>query len=864
MKPVAILIIGQAIALGLTLAFLVVPGSAVFLYAYGAQQLPFVYLIVAVLGALVSFGLTKLQSRFGLFRTAVTTTVLVALAALGCWVLLVGMDIQGAAYGILVLFALHVQLGFVFMGAQAGRVFDIQEIKRIFPRIVAGFVFGFMIGGFIAAELVAAFGHARDLLAVAAATAFVMVGLMLGASRFVDDAFHLPSHPASTAAAPQHSLRRILGIPLVGAVFVYQILSAMGTQMVEYLVYDRAAARYSGTEELATFMGEYTGVLNLTDLAVLVLLGGFLMSRFGLRFGLGANPVLVTALIAAAMVVAIVSGPDATLFFVLVAIARIADITMADAATRTSVNATFRALPVQQRLAAQVGVEGAGVPIALGLTAILILAINAVPGSSVVHIIIATLILCALWSAAAWVVYRRYQAAVVAEARRRSLDGDVVDLSEPATRDAIHALGLSDDPRDVAIAVRLADGMDDAKTDELLRAAAANPSLDVRVAVLDRLVSHDPALAREVAEGCLTSGSRDHVLHGVRALGKLTEFPCRPAVEAFFSHDDMRLRAAAVGAVLRSREETDAIVATMAEAVGSDVVDDRQCAAIAIAEAGRTPSLDDIVTLLGDPNHAVREATAAAVASLNDGQRIELLSHAMGLRERTRFLRACRANASEAFASRVATDLANGVAPTIELVRLLNAAGWDRAGEHREMIDRLIRANVEKINHIKTLVEVICPTDEALSSAMQRLRRALGAEAVEAGRQLIAVLALAHDRALIARIGSILQGKTPGEPGMARESLDLVLSSEHRRPVLQALSIAFEPDLSVSERVTPRSGSDHIRSLAGLANDCHWAIHPDWLQACALAALREAGVGPNEIGKIKPLGPVSAELVAVG
>ncbi|MCP4386167.1 MAG: hypothetical protein GY798_32965 [Hyphomicrobiales bacterium] len=846
----------------MTLAFLVVPGTAVFLHVYGAQQLPFVYLIVAAVGALVSFGLTRLQSRYGLYRSAISTMVLVALTALTCWALLVGFDASGAAYGILVLFALHVQLGFVFIGAQAGRVFDIQEIKRIFPRIVAGFVFGFMVGGFIAAEFVAVFGHAHDLLAAAAATTVVMIGLMLGASRFVDDAFHLPSHPESTDATQHHSLRRILAIPLVGAVFVYQVLSAMGTQMVEYLVYDRAAARFSGTEELATFMGEYTGILNLTDLLVLVLLGGFLMSRFGLRFGLGANPVMVTGLIAAAMIVAMVSGPDAMLFFVLVAIARIADITMADAATRTSVNATFRALPVQQRLAAQVGVEGAGVPIALGLTALLILAINAVPGSSVVHVVIATLILCVLWSAMAWVVYRRYQAAVVKEARRRSLDGEVVDLSEPATRDALHALGLSDDPRDVSTAVRFIDGMEREQADGLLRTAAASPSIDVRIAVLDRL-DRDPDLARPIAEDCLASGSRDHVLTGIRALGRIEGISCRPLLDAFFDSDDPTVRAAAIGAVFRQGEETDELVGKLSEAAGSSNPDERRCAAVAIAEAGRAPTIALVATLLGDPDRHVREAAAAAVASLNDAQRIELLSRLVGVPERAGFLRASRRAASPEFSARVATDLANDVIPAMELVRVLNASGWSAEGQYKGLFDRLVREKVDRIDRARGWIERSYPSAGSLSPAASRLRRALGSEAAEAGRELIEVLALGHDKDLVGRVGGILQGKLEGEPGMARESLDLVLTAEHRQLVLRALAAAFDEGLGISGRRRPPEQADLIETLSQLARDCGWAIHADWLQACALDALRALDTDPAWTRGIAPLGPVSAELVGV-
>jgi hypothetical protein len=860
-KPVAAFIIGQSIGLGLLVAFLVVPGSAVFLDVYGPERLPFVYLIVAAAGALVSYGLTSLQSRYGLYQLAISTTLLMALSILACWMLLVFAGAQWTSFGVLVLFALQLQLGFVFIGAQAGRAFDIQEIKRIFPRIVAGFVFGFMVGGFVAAGFVHLVGNATHLLAASSAVTALTALLMVGASRYVNKA---AAPETAVADETSHlSLRKILGVPLVSAVFAYQILSAMGTQLIEYLVYDRAAARYSGPHKLAEFMGEFTAVLNLTDLLVLVLLAGLLMSRFGLRFGLGANPLMVTGLVAVAIVVALISGPDATLFFLLVAVARISDITMADAATRTSVNATFKALPERQRLAAQVGVEGAGVPIALGLTALLILAINAVPGSTVVDIVTATLILCILWSAAAWVVYRRYQAAVVVAVRRRTLDGYLVDLTEPVTRQAIGALCLSDDPRDVRVGAQLLAGAHDANADKVLRHAAENPSIDVQAAVLDHLVVRDPELAHQIASRCVASGSSAHAVHGMRILGQLSDFPYRPLVEAFLTDDEPRLRAVAVGTVLRRGDESDGLVETLATAAGSAAPEDRRFAAMALAEAGREPSIGLIANLLADRDQAVLAEANAAVASLNDRQRFELLELPLGLRERTLFLRACRQSASLDFAAAVAADLANNGAPVAELVRVLASSDW-RGGENdRDTIGRLVDDKIRQIETARGWIDKLDGSALVTPESTLRLGRALITESIEAGRELTDLLGLIYDRKLMARVGRILRGTTGGDLGMALESLDVALSSEHRAPVIRALKKAFDGSIGDTGIRGPVGRSQRKQELKELAGSCGWATHKDWLQACALALLVELGVDHSELGAILPMGPVSSELTTV-
>ena len=105
----------QAGLLGLAVMFLIVPASALFLDRYGAADLPFVYLAVAVLGVAVSKGMRALQSRLPLVAVATwcigAFVVLVAVS----WVLL-RLAGQGWVSALLVgLFPLTIPVGFVLI-----------------------------------------------------------------------------------------------------------------------------------------------------------------------------------------------------------------------------------------------------------------------------------------------------------------------------------------------------------------------------------------------------------------------------------------------------------------------------------------------------------------------------------------------------------------------------------------------------------------------------------------------------------------------------------------------------------------------------------------------------------------------------
>ena len=140
---------------------------------------------------------------------------------------------------LLVIFALFLQIGFVFIGGQAGRLFDVQQIKRLFPRIVSGFAIGFMAGGLLIAPLLNLVGKTENLLLGAIAALLMMVVLLIVTSRRFPA--ELNQRESSRHQLPRPPLRKLLTKRFVVLIFLYQMLSAMGTQLIDFMVYDRAA-----------------------------------------------------------------------------------------------------------------------------------------------------------------------------------------------------------------------------------------------------------------------------------------------------------------------------------------------------------------------------------------------------------------------------------------------------------------------------------------------------------------------------------------------------------------------------------------------------------------------------------------------
>src|SRR4029077_6124232 len=124
----------QAVVFGAMAALLGIVANAMFLDAYGSAWLPVTYIAIGAAGILVSGSVARAAQRFDLLDIALVVLGAAAIGIAACWVLTIGRDAEGGSGPLLVLFPILIQLGFVFIGSQGGRLLDIAGIKASFPR----------------------------------------------------------------------------------------------------------------------------------------------------------------------------------------------------------------------------------------------------------------------------------------------------------------------------------------------------------------------------------------------------------------------------------------------------------------------------------------------------------------------------------------------------------------------------------------------------------------------------------------------------------------------------------------------------------------------------------------------------------
>lgn len=509
-RPPGVALLGaQTTALGLLSGFVIIPASALFLAEHGPRALPFVYLAIAATAALLDPVLTRAMRAF-----PVTT---VAAAAFALEVVLigatfVGLEVSGASWlsvVLQILFPIEIQVGFVLIGAQAGRMLTVRQMKEHFPLVVAGFSAGFLLAGLVAPLLLDVLGGTERLVAVTTMCAAGLLALVLVTARrhgTVLRAMDAPPPEVDDRAVEAGARTRRLEDRFVVLLFAYQMLSALGTQLGDYLVYDRAAARYRTSEDLARFVSVFSVVLNVVALVFVAFIAGRILQRRGMRVGLPANPALMSLFVLVGLVGGASAGVGSMLMFVALGAARVSDIALTDGMTRTSINVAYQGLSPHRRAATQARVEGLGVPLAIGMSGVVLLVVQRVLDGGVLAVTALTAVVCVVWTVLGDRVYRGYRLLLRELLRRRTLvaatGDDVAVAGAPLVDLEVLRAQLEDAAAEPARAVRARRAVRSvrlARHDlqppvvDLLVAHVLHPVPEVGRAVLQTLAHGDPA-----------------------------------------------------------------------------------------------------------------------------------------------------------------------------------------------------------------------------------------------------------------------------------------------------------------------------------------------------------------------------------
>ena len=644
--------------------------------------------------------------------------------------------------------------------------------------------------------------------------------------------------------------------------FGYQLLSSAVSQLLDYIVWERAAAHYPDPVGLTRFMGVFGVVINVVTIVFVAGFAGRLLTRFGVGAGLWANPAGVLAVLILAVVAGSVGGLAGLGFFLAACAGQVVDIALTDGMTRTGITATYQVLPAELRLRAQTMIEGAGVPLALGFVGVLLLVFHAF-SLSVLVVAVVTSVLSLLWLLLARKAFRNYGRKLRIAVTSRPWDPRLLPISDPASRDALWLLLDSPEPVERGLGLRaLAD--------------AGDVALPRHVASL--LSDPDPDQQSRGLETAVRGGMVDLAPDALR----IAIDPTRPG----------RLRAEAIDAyVLLDPAAGETAVATLLEDPEPLV---RVAAAAALVDAdgklGRR-ALDIWHTAIHSGGEPARRAMIGATVSPSNRFLPDLLELAARTTPPVDLAGALAAHADQLVP--VLQDLLTteptavaqrtvGTTPPALLERILRAVSQSGSSAALDVLQRcltsgrravsvpaaralaaadrtvdstvlrpLVVAHATRAARAFAALDVLGPPsapgriDVAPPAGLEPLRRALRDEISSTATDVGRLVTVGHGRDMGRAVAALAGGP---DRGLALEALEVTLGADLARVVIPLIDpmIVDERRRRLLARFAPRDGGDAGWWLSDIALDDERIWQEPWLRVCALyaapAVLRGASV----------------------
>ena len=603
--------------------------TALFLENHGSDALPVVYLLSAVLMPLLY--VVYLASEYRIPTGANVVAALgLALVVVGGTAVTATAAPDGSSWALylpMVLLFVPVTYSVLAEDVQLGMFYDARELGGVVPRVLIAIT----VGVVLAAVLVPAVSLVlplTGLLVVAVAGCLAMTGTAV--LLIVNYASLFSTRPSLGESRGARALRtrprngaglgELLQDGFFRLTFAHQVLRQTSVLLVHYLFLDLVARGFTEASDAASLLAAAAAAVQTVGVAVLLTVGLPLLFRYGLRFGLIINPLVVSLAVFLLLVLTAFGDPSDRTRFWIVTGAWSIERTLRIAVTEPSITAGIRVQPDRLRFVSLAVTEGFATPLAGVLAGSILLLVTRAFDGGEGSLLVVVLVVTTAWGASSLMVAGGYRATVIRRLQRPSLTGLDIPVETAESSAAAEAL-LDGGPRQAALGLdMLATVGGEMYNDALVRLLTTTE--DDRT-LLDVIARIDAERLTVGVDGLTARIDKDNSTP-VRVAAMSALVACEPysggaVVEPLLSDEDHEIQVGAMlamlsGAVLRHH---DVALGGLALMVHSKTAFKRRSAAMILGRTAPAGHRQLLADLLNDADVEVRAAAIEAVGLLN-------------------------------------------------------------------------------------------------------------------------------------------------------------------------------------------------------------------------------------------------------
>jgi ATP:ADP antiporter, AAA family len=412
------MLLTQSVFLGIFFGSFDISAHSLFLSIFDEKMMARGYVVSGIAGIILTALYTGLQTRMKFKNFASLNLVFVTSLSLLLWIALNLFSSKLIIFIVFVMLGpLNILAALGFWGT-AGRLFTLRQGKRLFGLVDAGLVIGIIISCYTIPILLALKFESHNILLISALSVMIaaVIQIMIGSQ------FSFVTGKVETKPEKPEKKKSVITVfredryTRIMAIFV--ALSVVTAFFVQYSFMAVTRAQYPAEEDMARFLGIFTGSMMIFTLLVKLLVFSYLIRNYGLRTCLAISPLLVAVFTAIAIIVGMTMGytPEATsgflIFFLLLALSRLFSKSLKDSIESPSFKVIYQTIDEKIRYEIQSGMDGTVNEIAALSSGLILAGMGVLSFIKLIHFSWVLFIFIIIWVFIAMMLYNEYRKSI--------------------------------------------------------------------------------------------------------------------------------------------------------------------------------------------------------------------------------------------------------------------------------------------------------------------------------------------------------------------------------------------------------------------------------------------------------------------
>lgn len=410
------MLLTQSVFLGIFFGAFDISAHSLFLSIFDEKMMARGYVLSGIAGIILTAAYTRLQTRMVFRNFATLNLIFVASLTLVLWIILLLNPAHWVVFLVFIMLGPLNILAMLGFWGTTGRLFTLRQGKRLFGLVDAGLIIGIIVSCYSIPVLLSLGFNSHNILLVSAAAALLgsFIQVLIG-SKFLK---RVPGRDNSEKANSEKPslFNSFLNDPYIRIMAVFITLSVMTAFFIQYSFMAVTRSQYPAEEDMARFLGLFTGSMMIFTLLVKLFVFSYLIKNYGLKICLTLSPLLVAAFTLIAFLIGLLMGytPAAEgigpmLFFMLLALGRLFSKALKDSIESPSFKVIYQTIDENRRYEVQSGMDGTVNEISALSSGLILAGLGILSFVKLIHFSLVLIVITILWVYFAAKLYREYR-----------------------------------------------------------------------------------------------------------------------------------------------------------------------------------------------------------------------------------------------------------------------------------------------------------------------------------------------------------------------------------------------------------------------------------------------------------------------